>query len=384
MQAQAVFLGGRLQGGQEKLAVLIVSEHRTALVPARGDMIEGARKLDAKRSCHCRFLACGLHCVNSQELTPFPLALLTYLGFRTLVLKQPWKKFCIAAAGYAAGWAAFLTYYLSRPWLYAQFLNHARTNVALTRDAPNHGIHKFLGYLAEIDLPTRAGTLVYLVALGGALFLLLSFWKSRHDLKEFLTREDPVIFTALAFLSTLFLAQFQFHQFYWATAWPFGVAVACQMIHRVAQRFPGRQRLIWGALAVLLALHCVYLPARTYLWRKNGFLNMRARLREFAATLPQGHQVFIPEVLWDTYAGGNEKVFMNSLPYSAGDPTQDRYGAYIGSLVQSGDVLVIDKLQSHLTRIDPHQPGWKEIGQCNVTYMGDKVHGFELTAYQKE
>jgi hypothetical protein len=53
--------------------------------------------------------------------------------------------------------------------------------------------------------------------------------------------------------------------------------------------------------------------------------------------------------------------------------------------MRSGDVLVIDDLQSHASLIDPHQAGWKEIGHSAITYPGeDKAHGFELTAYQKQ
>jgi len=315
------------------------------------------------------------------------LAWLAYLGFRTFALRLPWKHFCIAAAGYAAGWAAFLGYFWSRPWLYAEFISHAHVNVELTRTTAPPGIRTFLRHLfLETDAPTREGVAIYLAALGGALFLLCLFWKSRREWREFLSREDLGIFAALGLLCTLFLAQFTYNGYYWATAWPFAVAVSCQVTHRLMQEFPGRRRIVAGALAALLFLHGGYFAGRTYLWHKTGFVNLRVHLREFASSLPQTGQLFVPEVLWDTYAGGNRKVFMDTLPYLAGDPAEKRYASYIASLMRSGDVLVIDLLQSHIPLIDPHGPGWKEIGHCNVVYKGEsnKVRGYELTAYQKQ
>jgi hypothetical protein len=313
------------------------------------------------------------------------LAWITYLGFRTFVLKRPWKQFCIAAAGYAAGWATFLGYYWSRPWLYAQFLDRAHVILELTRVSPPHGIRLFLMRLYETDRPFRAGAIVYGIAFGGVLSLLYGLWKSRGDLREFLAREDLAICAALALVSTLVLSQKTYNGTYWAAAWPFAVALACLVIHRVLQRFPGRRRLLVGALLALLLLHGAFWAGRTYIWYKTGFVNLRGRLQEFASTLPQGGQLFIPEVLWDTYADGNRKVILNSLPYIAGTPAEQRYAAYIRPQIQSGDVLVVDQLQSNLPLIDTAQPGWKQIGECNVTYQGeDKLHGYQLTAYQKQ
>lgn len=315
------------------------------------------------------------------------LAWVAYLGFRTFVLKQRCAQFCIAAAGYAAGWTAFLAYYWSRPWLYAQFLQHAREIVELTRATAPPGIHTFLlRLLYETDRPFRAGVIIYGVAFGGVLALLYGLWKSQGGWREYLAREDLGIFAALGFVSTLALSQSTYNGYYWTTAWPFAVATACLVIHRLLQRFPARQGLLVGALTVLLLLHGAYWAGRAYMWYKSGFVNLRGQLREFASTLPKEGQLFIPEVLWDTYAGGNREVFLNSLPYIAGLPAEQRYASYIRPRIQSGDVLVVDKLQSNPPLIDTPQPGWKQIGECNVVYYGEdkKPHGYELTAFQKQ
>jgi hypothetical protein len=312
------------------------------------------------------------------------LAWLIYLGVSTLLLRRPWKPFCIAAAGYAAGWATFLGYFWSRPWLYAQFINHAHENLEITRLTAPPGIRTFLRNLVAMDRPTRAGAIVYLVAFGAVFYLLYGLWKSRGAWKQFLSREELAIFAASGFVSTLALAQSTYNGYYWTTAWPFAVAMACLVGHWLLQRFPDRRRIVAGALIALLLFHGSFWAGRTYLWYKAGFINLRGHLREFGSTLPQGAQLFLPEVFWDTYADGTRKVFMNSLPYIAGTPAQQRYAAYITSLMHSGDVLVIDQLQSHPSLIDPTQPGWKEIGQCNGVYQGeDKPHGYQLTAYQK-
>ena len=314
------------------------------------------------------------------------LAWVVYLGLSTFALKRSWKPFCIAAAGYAAGWAVFLGYYLSRPWLYAQFRNHAHQNLEITRNTSPPGIHTFLLHWMDIDRPFRAGAIFYGIGFCGVLALLYGLWKSRKDWKGYLSREEPGIFAAVGLVATLVLAQTTYNPYYWATAWPFAAVVVCMVAYWLLERFPGRRRLVSGVLIALILLHGAFWAGRGYLWYKTGFVNLRGQLRQFVSTLPQTGQVFIPEVLWDTYAGGNRTVLINSLPFSAGDETQQRYAAYIASRIQSGDVLVTDQLQSHPTLIDHAQPGWKELGQCNLTYRGNggKVHGFELTAYQKQ
>jgi hypothetical protein len=309
---------------------------------------------------------------------------LVYLGFETVVLRQPWRKFWIAAVPYGAGWTAFLGYYWSRPWLYKEFLTHAQENVELTRVSAPPGLRTFLSSLWVIDTPTRSGTVLYIVALGGAFFLLYGFMRSRRDWREFLATENAGIFTALGLIGALILSQLSYNHAYWTTSWPFAAAMACQVAHRLAQSFPRHRRLALGALVALLLLHDAYLPGRTYLWHKYGFVNLRGQLREFADSLPKGGQVFVPEVLWDTYAGGNQEAFMNSLPYFAGDAAEKRYASYITARMQPGDVVVIDALQGRVPRIDPHQPGWKEIGRSKLVYQGDHPHGYDLTAYQKE
>jgi hypothetical protein len=313
------------------------------------------------------------------------LAFVGWLGLTTLALKRPWKPFCIAAAGYAAGWGVFLGYYWSRPWLYAQFLNHAHQNLEITRNADPPGLRTFFRHLSEIDRPTRAGALVYVIAFGGVIYLVCGLWKARGNWREFLSREYLGVFSALGLVSSLLLSQTTYNPYYWATAWPFAAVVACMVAHWLLQGFPARRRLVVGVLVAILLLHGSFWAGRTWIWHKTGFVNLRAGVSQFAASLPEGAQLFIPEVMWDNYAGGNRKVFLNSLPYSAGAPAQQRYASYIGPLMRSGDVLVIDDLQSHASLIDPHQAGWKEIGHSAITYPGeDKAHGFELTAYQKQ
>jgi hypothetical protein len=309
-----------------------------------------------------------------------------YLGIRTVALRLPWKQFCIAAGGYAAGWAAFLGYYLSRPWLYVQFRNHAQQNVDITRAGAPPGVGTFLRHLWFIDSPTHAATLIYLIAFAGILALGYGLLKSRRAWKEFLLRHDLAIFTALGLIGTLFLVQFSYNFIsYWAAPWPFAAVMGCLVAKWLLHRLPRYRTVVIAGFVILLALHGAYLPARTYMWSKTGFVNLRARLRGFASTLPPQGRLFVPEVLWDTYAGGGREVFMNSLPYSAGLETQQRYAQYIASQMQPGDVLVIDQLQSHATLVDPTQPGWKIIGICKVVYQGQGGHhGFDMTAYQKE
>jgi hypothetical protein len=307
-----------------------------------------------------------------------------YLGFRTIVLRQSWKPFCIAVLGYATGWAVFGGYYYFQPWLYAIFHNHAQVNVVLTHATAPPGIHTFLHNLLTNDSPTRVGVLMYFVSFAVCAYLLWGFVKSGRNWRQFLEREDLVIFTALGLIGTVILAQFTANIYYWVNPWPYAAALNCLAAHRFLQRFPARQPLMVGALAVLVLLHASFWAGRSYVWYKNGFVNIRARARDFADSLPRGGRVFIPEVLWDSFAPGDPNVFMNSLPYEAGIPNQKLYAAFITPLIHSGDVLVVDARQGHQPLIDPLQPGWKVIGHCSVTYKAETVHGFEMTAYQKD
>jgi len=312
------------------------------------------------------------------------LGLLLTLALRTIALKQRWTRLSAAAGGYAAGWAVFIGYFWSRPWLYAQFRNHADQNLEITREASPPGFRTFLVHLYETDRPTRAGAVIYLVAFCTVAALVCGLWKCRREWKEYLAREDLAVFVSLALGGTLVLSQMTYNTFYWATAWPFAAALACLAMHRVWQRYPKRMGLIGGVAAALMLMHMSYWPARTYLWYKTGWVNMRSELREFAQSLPRARRLFIPEVLWDTYPDGNGEVYMNSLPFSAGAPMQQRYASYIVPLIRPGDVLVVDVLQSHPCLIGPPAAGWKEIRHRKVVYMGaDHPHGFDLTAYQK-
>lgn len=314
------------------------------------------------------------------------LAWLAYLALRTFATRKGWSQMWVAAAGTVAGWSAFYGYYLSRPALYARFLMHAHLNVETTRQAAPPGIRTFLRILFTID-PTKAATLVYLLAIGSALWLGYSLWKCRGEWRAWLERENMVVFAAIGFLSNLLLCQFSYNIVYWGCAWPFAVVLACWVFERLLQAFPARRGVILGALITLLVLHGAYLPVRTYLWYKTGFVDLRSRLREFASGLPPAGRLFVPEVMWDTYAGSagaGRQVYMNTLPYLAGDPAEERYAQFITPLMQSGDVLVIDKLQAKATLIDPNEPEWKVIGRCKVTYQGEVVRGYDLIAYQKE
>jgi hypothetical protein len=313
------------------------------------------------------------------------LAWLVCIGLRSWALKRGWTQFWIAAAATAAGWAAFLGYYLSRPWLLVIFRLHARMNVIAARAAAPPGVGMFVRRLMHIGDPTKTATIVYVAALGGAIYLLVSFWKARARWREFVSREELILFTAVALVCTLVLAQFNYTAAYWVPSWPFSVAMVCQVIWRLLQSAPNYRRIWWGALVAVLVLHCSFLPARTYLWYKLGFVDLRARLRDFAATLPQGGRIFIPEVLFETYAtNGREGVYMNTIPTILGDAEQKKYLAYIQPLMRSGDVLVTDAFQWTPPRMDPHGPGWREIGHCNLNYQGQAAHGFELTAFQKQ
>jgi hypothetical protein len=309
--------------------------------------------------------------------------LLVYLGLSTFALGRPWRNFIIAAVAYAAGWGGFLSYYWSRPWLYAVFLGHAHQGALLSHEHGYPSVHMFLVTLFSID-KTRSAAIVYLAGVAYAGYLAWVFWKCGKDWRKWMAAHELQIYTALALLGTLALSQFTYNYYYWSTAWPFAATLACDAASRLLRNFPARRRLIAGALAAVVLLHMGYFAGRTYLWYKTGFVNLRGIARDFSATLPREGRLFIPEVLWDSLAWKDREVYMNDLPYIAGDERERRYADYIATLIRPGDVLVIDELQSHVPLIDPHQPGWKEIGHCKAEYMGaGALHGFGLTAYQK-
>jgi hypothetical protein len=183
------------------------------------------------------------------------------------------------------------------------------------------------------------------------------------------------------------LVQFDRIDAYWEPVWPFAVVIFCQMIWTLLRRVPSRRWVWQGALGVVLVLHCLYLPGRVYVWYKLGFVNMPATLRNFANSLPRTGRLFLPEVLWQTYADGSRPFILNSIPAEVGLEKEKRYADYLAPQIHSGDVLVIDLHQMSETLINPQQQGWKQIGMCAVMYGGRAAgmrHGFELTAYQKQ
>ena len=319
--------------------------------------------------------------------TGLGLAWLVCVGLQTWALKRQWTAFWVAAAGTAAGWACFLGYYLSRPWLYALFLLHARQNVIASHEIAPLGIGTFVRRFIHIGDPTKAAAIVYLVALGGTIYLIHALWKARGGWREFVAREELMLFAAVALVCNFALAQFSYTDAYWAPSWPFAVAILCQIVCWLLRFKPGMRRLWTGALLLIPLAQCSYLPAKTWLWHKRGFVDLRAKLRDFAATLPQGGRIFIPESLFETYASnGRGQVYMNAIPALLGEDEQKKYAAYIKPLMHRGDVIVTDAFQWSAVLIDPHSRDWKEIGSCNAIYdanAGTK-HGFALIAYQKQ
>jgi hypothetical protein len=310
---------------------------------------------------------------------------LVYLAFRTFLLKQSWKPFFVAAAGYAAGWAGFLLYYLPRPQVYATFRNHAFQNREITREQAPLGLHTFVHSLVTIDKPFMAGTVIYLLGMVGVAYLAYALWKARAQWTEFMLREDLAIFIGLGFIGTLGLAQLSYNVIsYWCAPWPFAVAMACYLAARLLRDLPGRGWLGAAALVAMVFVHSLYLPARTWYWHKAGFTNIRARIREFAATLPPGGQLYLPEAMWEMYADHHREIMMNSLPYSAGVPMQKRYAEFISARIKPGDIFVVDKLQSHACLIDTSAPGWKVIGHCDLVYHVGGDHGMDATIYQRQ
>ena len=308
---------------------------------------------------------------------------LVLLAIRTWALQRPWKQFIVASVATAAGWAAFFGYYLSRPWLFAIFRNHARTNMLDARAISPPGLGMFINRLMHIGDPQKTGTVVFVTGLGFGVCLLIGLWRSRATWRAYVAREELPLFLFFTLAGSVFLAQFNYTDCYWAPAWPFAVALTCLLATRVMDAGPGRPRLCWAALALVLAVHWLYLPARTYAWSKLGFVNLRAKVRDFGDSLPQGGQLFLPEVFWDSYADGRRPIYMNSVPGRVGDIEEKKYADFITPMIRKGDVLVTDTQQTHQTLIDPHQPGWKQIGTCTLIYGGRSAglrHGFDLPA----
>ena len=311
------------------------------------------------------------------------IAWVVCFGLRSWALRRAWRQFWIATAATAAGWAGFLGYYLSRPGLLAILLYHGRHTTEASSPRLGTAIHRLL----HIGDPTKSGTIVYLAALCGVGWLLYAFWKARAEWREFVAREEVILLAAAGLLCCMVLVQFDRIDAYWEPVWPFAVVIFCQMIWTLLRRVPSRRWVWQGALGAVLLLHCLYLPGRVYVWYKLGFINMPATLRNFANSLPRTGQLFLPEVLWQTYADGSRPFILNSIPAEVGLDKEKRYADYLAPQIHSGDVLVIDLHQMSETLINPHQQGWKQIGMCAVMYGGRAAgmqHGFELTAYQKQ
>ena len=311
---------------------------------------------------------------------------LIYLLIRASFLRQrqEWHVWFFAVGAYALGALVLILYYVLQPARLALFLDHAHSNVEITRATSPPGIGKFLKSLALQSAPIGIGTLVYLCAFVEVARLAYKTWSSGSAIKNAFISEPTLALSIIGLVGALLLSQSTYNLYYWSAAWPFAVVLACQLAEYLRNRTPKAYLKYFHALLLaLLLVHMAFWPARTYKWYQQGCVNYRAEIRRFVESLPSSERLFIPDSLWDSAALEHRQVLMNTLPYNSGDDLRKKYESYLLSTVRSGDVLIVDKLQSHPISWNSSEE-WKEIAHYANAWKGtEKLRGLDLTAYQK-
>lgn len=301
-----------------------------------------------------------------------------------LMTRRFWADLWVAGAGYIGGWVTFLAYYTLQPAQWARFRDHAAVGFELTRTTAPPGISKFFRYLWRFDEPMRAGSFIFGAALIAGGLLVWAGWRARAKSDEFIVRERLPLFLAAGLVGSLLLIQSTYNGYYWMTAWPFAVILACAGIYRwsAALRLV-RPRLFVVAVTGFLLVHSAFFAVRTLKWVQSHGVNYRAEAETFLASLPPDKRWFLPESLWDIPSLRDREVRMNTIPYNCGPEMRRQYDARLQAETQKGDVIVVDALQSHPIAW-PVTAGWKEIARRKIVWPGaGGARGYDLTAYQK-
>ncbi len=306
---------------------------------------------------------------------------LLFLFVRALVSGDGWPLFIVASAAYAIGVGALALYYALQPVQYATFVNHAQENLRLSRTTTPPGFGKFFRWLFSLYAPFFTGTLIFLGAFAET--ALLARRMVRNGIKAGINVEPMSIMLVIGLIGTLILTQLTFNGYYWTIAWPFAIALAALFIKSFLKTSPPSGWLLI-ALTGIVSLHGAFWVVRTYKWSQLGFVNFRAEQHRFLESLPREARLIIPETVWDSTALHGRNVILNTLPYNASEQARQRYESFLTSQLHSGDVLVVDRLQSHPMEWS-FRDGWRQIAHRDIVWSGlDKPRGIDLTAYVKE
>jgi hypothetical protein len=320
-------------------------------------------------------------CAFAVLATAHPVTLLVGAGVclaMALYLRshpgRNWRLFACSAAGYIIGVAMLFLWFGLQPEAWSAFCDHSAGNWV-----PFSFGSAFWRSLKEFYYPTLTGHVMWALA---CLVATYSLWTKA------LKTELPLraMTVCSLFLILCIIAQQKFYNGYYLSI---GVPVVVMLVavfgsETVACIEDSRLQLVVKiAVCTFVVLHGAFWFTRTLKYVASGCPDVRKELAQVVARLPNSRRILIPEVLWEVAIADPQRYSMNTLPYHASLQRRRAYESYAYGQLRTGDLVVIDRLQSNrpLNRLDGG--GWALVGTYTHLLPGRTEWGYDLSVWRK-
>ncbi len=305
-----------------------------------------------------------------------------FLGFGAglALWNRRWPPYLLPAGiAFGAGLLVFYEFYTRQSGGWALLREAARTNADLTYKQGHYFIGRTL--LWSLLQPKMAGSsCLRIAALVVSLALLPAlarkWWRRQEQLEA-----SPLALTVFVFLGLLLLTQLTYNAVYMSLCMPAAAVLFGVVLQKAELRWGGR--VAGGMLALVLVLQAGYYAGKTYVIAQAGFPDVRGGLVRLRESLPAAHLILIPESMWEATLEKPGALALNSVPCNCAPERQQRYETMIYGRLQPGDLVLIDRIQSHPPLIPIAEPEWERVGEQKAIYHSDRDSGFDITIWRK-
>jgi hypothetical protein len=227
--------------------------------------------------------------------------------------------------------------------------------------------------------PTFTGHLLWL----GAIIIGLSSirgWASRR-----FGWPGPIEWGAIIVILSLLVQQDFINPTYVVLELPVAAGIVLLFVSRLQRsgRPVSESTLVRGAAIALVAVHGLFWANRTLIYIRSGEPDLRHELAAISTDLPRNARILIPDALWESALGQQERFSMATLPQKSTVRLRQAYEAYAFGSLSSGDMVVLDKFQTLQPLTTFPRPGWTHAFDRAHLLEGRKQWGYDLSVWVK-
>jgi len=339
----------------------------------------------------CMFLFPWVHPV----MLSIGFILCAYAFWRARHLGASWLCSLRMPAAYGAGLIAFASWLWFHRVAWPQFRDHASMNWAFF--GPQGTFLPFLRLATHtfdgVSFPLYSPLFVYLAALGLCVVMVISrgWWSTppllvedgSSTLHEGGAQTLDWALPLVTIASAMALTVVQPDPIYPLVVLPEAVLLAAAFFVLAARRL--RLPVIAAPCSALLLLACYH--GLTFITRfeklaRAGYPNLTAEARRIFEGIPAANHVFIPELLWEDAIRHPSGFLMNTLPQTSSPAMRSAYESYIYAQAQPGDVLIVDRFNSHPIDNPPDLTGWDLIQHHEHVFHHRVDWGYDVDVYR--